>query len=373
MMEGIKQMDNIKIIAVREQPDFLNLAVDYFSSKWHIDRKIYEDSISDSIETDNSLPRWYLMLKGDDIIGSFGLIDNDFMVRKDLMPWLCALYVEESERGRALGSRLLTYGRQEAAKLGFEKVYLCTDHNGYYEKYGWRFFGMEASEWGGDTRVYETNTIKELEEMSAFFNDRADTYDSHMLDDLGLDVFYEAISNCFNTPIKHLLDLGCGTGLELERLFKRFPNMKVTGIDMSAEMLKKLKTKYQGKKLNLICGSYFNEDLGGLYDYVLTTYSLHHFSERCKLELYTKIHAVLEPGGHFVFGDYTVSTMVRQQELLDANDKKRREQGIGRDDFYHFDTPFTPETEIRLMKTAGFQSVDIVQQWDNTSIIIARR
>ena len=31
-----------------------------------------------------------------------------------------------------------------------------------------------------------------LEEMSEFFNARANTYDSHMLDDMGLDVFYEA-------------------------------------------------------------------------------------------------------------------------------------------------------------------------------------
>ena len=163
---------SLKIISVREHPAYIDRAVDYFSSKWGIDRKIYEDSISDSITTDKPLPRWYLMLrvtgvepnhlsvhsKDDDIIGSYGLIENDFMVRKDLMPWLCGLYVEESERGKQLGSRLLTHGQQEAAKLGFSKIYLCTDHIGYYEKYGWRFFGMEASEWGGNTRVYEIFT-----------------------------------------------------------------------------------------------------------------------------------------------------------------------------------------------------------------------
>ena len=152
-------MDNISIISIRENPEYLERAVDYFSSKWGIDRKIYEDSISDGIATENPLPRWYLMLKGDDIVGSYGLIENDFMVRKDLMPWLCALFVEESERGKLLGFRLLAHGQQEAAKLGFSKVYLCTDHVDYYEKYGWRFFGMEASEWGGETRVYEIESI----------------------------------------------------------------------------------------------------------------------------------------------------------------------------------------------------------------------
>lgn len=366
-------MDDIKIIPIRAYPDDLNKAVDYFSGKWGIDRKIYENSIADSITTKNVLPRWYLMRKGGELIGGFGLIENDFMVRKDLSPWLCALYVEESQRGGALGARLLARGRHEANALGFEKVYLCTDHIGYYEKYGWRFFGTEESEWGGDTRVYVADTIKGLEEMSAFFDRRAGTYDSHMQDDLKLGVFYEAVLNCFDAPVNRLLDLGCGTGLELRRLFDRFPGMEVTGIDMSVKMLNKLKAKYKGKKINLLCGSYFDADLGGLYDTVLSTYSLHHFSEKQKRELYQKIHAALIPEGMFVFGDYTVSTAERQNELLAENEIKRQAQGISEGEFYHYDTPLTPETEIALMRSAGFQSADIVRRWDNTSIIIARK
>lgn len=143
------------ILNIHEHPDYLDRAVDYFSSKWGIDRQIYHDSISESITTNNPLPRWYLMLDGDRIIGSFGLIENDFMVRKDLKPWLCALYVEESKRCKGLGGKLLAHGRSESVKLGFNKLYLCTDHVGYYEKYGWQFFGMEESEFGGKTRVYE--------------------------------------------------------------------------------------------------------------------------------------------------------------------------------------------------------------------------
>jgi len=154
ILRAVKSSDT-QIISIREHPEYLDLAVDYLASKWGIDRKVYEASISDSLTTQNPLPRWYLMFRGDDIIGSFGLIDNDFMVRKDLLSWLCALYVEKSERGKSLGSRLLAHGRQEAKALGFDKLYLRTDHVGYYEKYDWRFFGMGESEWGGKTRVYE--------------------------------------------------------------------------------------------------------------------------------------------------------------------------------------------------------------------------
>jgi predicted N-acetyltransferase YhbS len=161
-----------KIISVRERSEYFERAVSYFSSKWDIDREIYETSILDSLTTANSLLRWYLMLKGDEIIGSYGLIENDFMVRKDLTPWLCALYVEESERRNGLGGKLLAHGLGEAAKLGFAKVYLCTEHIGYYERHGWRFSGMEESEFGGETRVYESDSSKSNRIYPYFLNRR---------------------------------------------------------------------------------------------------------------------------------------------------------------------------------------------------------
>jgi len=150
------------LLNIRENPAWLDRAADYFSSKWSVSRQVYHDSMADSISTKAALPRWYLLMDGDTIIGSFGLIENDFMVRKELMPWLCALYIEEHMRGKELGALLLEKGRQEAAELGFTKLYLCTDHVGYYEKNGWRFFGLEEHESGGMTRVYVVDTASPI-------------------------------------------------------------------------------------------------------------------------------------------------------------------------------------------------------------------
>ena len=50
-----------KIIAIREQPGYLDRAVDYFSSKREIARQIYEASITESLHTESPEPRWYLM------------------------------------------------------------------------------------------------------------------------------------------------------------------------------------------------------------------------------------------------------------------------------------------------------------------------
>ena len=146
------------ILNVRDNPDYLETAVDYFASKWGLDRQFYHNSISDIIATKEPLPRWYLLKYDENIIGCFGLIENDFMVRKDLLPWFCGLYIEEAMRGKALGALLLEHSRKETKKLGFSKLYLCTDHVGYYEKYGWEFFGEEESEFGGKGRVYVIDT-----------------------------------------------------------------------------------------------------------------------------------------------------------------------------------------------------------------------
>ena len=152
-------MQKYNIINIRNNPELLDTAADYFSSKWPVERKVYYNSISDSITTKSGVPRWYLMMDNETIIGSYGLIENDFMVRQDLTPWICAVYIEEYMRGKSLGSQLLNHARNEAKNLGFQTLYLCTDHIGYYEKYGWDFFGEEESEFGGLTRVYNKSLL----------------------------------------------------------------------------------------------------------------------------------------------------------------------------------------------------------------------
>lgn len=214
-----------------------------------------------------------------------------------------------------------------------------------------------------------------LEKMNEFFDTRSDTYDRHMLVDMQLAEFYEEISSCFpaNANGPTLLDLGCGTGLEIERLFIKFPNLIVTGIDLSQRMLDVLKDKYPDKEIRLICNSYFDVDFGNnCHDYALSTYSLHHFSEEEKGGLYKKVYASLCDGGIFVEGDITCKTMEQQLFHLAENERLRKENNIT-EGFYHYDTPLTVETQVKLLKNAGFIDVQLGREWEKTSIIVARK
>ena len=60
----------------------------------------------------------------------------------------------------------------------------------------------------------------------------------------------------------YIVDLGCGTGLELEEYFSIKLHARVTGIDLTEAMLNALKAKFPDKDLSLICGSYFDVAFG---------------------------------------------------------------------------------------------------------------
>lgn len=146
----------MKIISIRENPEFSNIAIAYFQKSWpDVLPIIYEDCIRHSITAKNSLPQWYLLKKGLEIIGCAGLITNDFISRGDLYPWINALFIDDKYRGNKYGSLLIEHAKADAKKAGFEHAYLCTEHVGYYEKYGFEYIGQGYHPWNTESRIYQ--------------------------------------------------------------------------------------------------------------------------------------------------------------------------------------------------------------------------
>lgn len=369
---------NYNIISIRNCPQYSERAIDWFASKWGIDREEYEKSFDDCINNNNALPQWYLAIdEEDEIIGGCGLIQNDFVDRTDLFPYLCALFVEKKARGNALGSKLLEYARMDAAKFGFDKVYLCTDHTSYYEKYGWRYIATGHHPWGETSRIYEADTIKQplLEKMSDFFTARIDGYDEHMLNNVeGCTEGYIRMAELIPEDTESILDLGCGTGLQLGEIFKKLPDVSVVGVDLSQAMLDKLKQKYSDKNIKLICGNYFEVNLGeSKFDVAVSFQTMHHYSHAEKIGLYTKINKALRAKGVYIECDYMVDEQSVEDELFAEYARLRYEMNIPDGELYHFDTPCTINNQIEMLKKAGFLSVDMVWRKGNTTIIVAKK
>lgn len=208
-----------------------------------------------------------------------------------------------------------------------------------------------------------------LEKMNDFFKNRLEGYDEHMLNEIeGAKEFYPYTAALL--PMKHganVLDLGCGTGLELEYYFALNEEASVVGIDLSSDMLAVLKRKFTDRKTKLICGSYFDIPFEtNCYDAAVSVESLHHFTAEDKLLLYKKLHTSLKPGGYFILTDYFAESEALEQEYFKRLCTLKKEQGIAKDEFYHYDTPLTVEHEISVLKVAGFSKVEAHRNWGAT-------
>jgi N-acetylglutamate synthase-like GNAT family acetyltransferase len=122
-----------------------------------VDGKIYEDCISNSINTNDDIPNWYLLIKDEEIIGCAGLISNDFVSRMDLKPFLCALYIKDEYRGNNYASLLINKIKEDTFKYGYNNLYICTDHIGFYEKHGFEYIGIGYHPWNSTSRIYRCN------------------------------------------------------------------------------------------------------------------------------------------------------------------------------------------------------------------------
>ena len=208
-----------------------------------------------------------------------------------------------------------------------------------------------------------------LEKMAAFFEKRLDVYDEHMMTAIdSAELFYPFTASLLPRENEaRVLDLGCGTGLELAEYFKLCPSASVTGIDLSRGMLDALLAKFPDRKIEILCGSYFDLPFGeACYDAAVSVESLHHFTAEEKTPLYRKLHAALRDGGYFILTDYFALDDLEEGRHRKALATIKAEEGISDGEFYHYDTPLTVEHETKALLEGGFSSVERLAQWGNT-------
>lgn len=215
----------------------------------------------------------------------------------------------------------------------------------------------------------------ELEEMTDFFTSRLDLYDEHMLREVpGCRAGYARMAALLPEGTARLLDLGCGTGLELEPIFVRFPALKVTGVDLTAAMLDCLQAKFPDRDLTLIRGSYVRMDFGrACYDAAVSFETLHYLEPEEKGALYRRVWEALTPEGVYLECDYIAATAEEEAALRLEHRRLRMEAGTGGDTLYHFDIPCTLEHQRALLEAAGFVQVTAEALEGDTVLLTARK
>ncbi len=215
-----------------------------------------------------------------------------------------------------------------------------------------------------------------LEKMGEFFDVRLDGYEEHQLKTIAsAEEFYPFTAACLpKAPGSRILDLGCGTGLELGYYYEMVPTALVTGIDLAPGMLEALRKKFPEKALILIQGSYFDVPFQeNAFDAAVSVESLHHFTKEEKIPLYAKLRRALKPSGFFILTDYFAGSDEEEQSRREELLRLRKEQKLPDEEFYHFDTPLTVEHEKEALLAAGFSSVTVLENWGPTFTLKAER
>lgn len=130
------------IIELSDRPDMKETAAEWFHKKWGIPLEAYMESMEESLTGSTPVPAWYIAVADGKIIAGLGVIQNDFHDRPDLSPNICAVYTEPDARGNGIAGALLNFACEDMHKKGIDVLYLVTDHDSFYERYGWELFCM---------------------------------------------------------------------------------------------------------------------------------------------------------------------------------------------------------------------------------------
>lgn len=134
----------LKIYNIKDKKEYLNEVAILTQLEWGSNtnsKEEFNNKVNKKIQKiiDNLENPYYckLILLDDNIlIGFISIFPTDGEERKELSPWYATMYVKKDYRGKGY-SRLLNEAiLNEAKNRNFEKIYLKTDLENYYEKFG---------------------------------------------------------------------------------------------------------------------------------------------------------------------------------------------------------------------------------------------
>jgi SAM-dependent methyltransferase len=188
--------------------------------------------------------------------------------------------------------------------------------------------------------------------------------------------------------ITRFLDLGSGDGAMSELMLSLQPDAEAVLVDFSEPMLERVERRLGGgpARWQIVRGDLsdpgWRADLpAGSYGAAVSSFAIHHLPAARKRVLFGELHELLEPGAMFVNMDY-VSTQgalrgMWDEEMLANALRAERERGgsrteaeLERDMFDDADEdrPDSTEDQVRWLRDAGFQDVEVHFKWAEAAI-----
>lgn len=214
------------------------------------------------------------------------------------------------------------------------------------------------------------------------FNKASNDYDKYRKQTIpNMEIYYNTVVKLtkeYQNP--EILDLGAGTGILTEMMYKQHPNSNITLVDLSAEMIKIAKEKFKDKDFEYIECDYLNYDFKRKYDIIVSSLSIHHLTDEEKKSIYKKIYNLLNPGGVFINADqvkgatpYTEQIYKRQDEMHLAKQEMPEEEKEILRERRKLDKQATLLDTIGWYDEIGYKNVDIYYKYYRYFVIAGEK
>lgn len=168
---------------------------------------------------------------------------------------------------------------------------------------------------------------------------------------------------------ERVLDLGCGNGHLLSLVLAHCPNATGVGLDFSPTMLEQARSRFADDNRVKVIDHNMDNPLPNLgsFDCVASSFAIHHCSHERKLELYTEIVSLLEPGGVFCNLEHVASPNERvHQRFVEA-------MGMTPEDEDPSNKLLDVETQLRWLRELTFEEVDCYWKWRELALIVGKK
>ncbi len=132
----------VRIEYLADHPEWLPVIASWIFEEWWRANPansiaMVEGRLSEAMNRDK-LPLTLIAFSGSTPVGTASLVRHDMESRKDLSPWLAAVYVLPAYRGNGIGSHLVRKAVERARELGIDTLYLFTSgKEELYSRLGW--------------------------------------------------------------------------------------------------------------------------------------------------------------------------------------------------------------------------------------------
>lgn len=219
-----------------------------------------------------------------------------------------------------------------------------------------------------------------MSDLKTHFNETSKHYDNLVKKTIPkYDEMIEALVN--SIPEKEnlrILDLGCGTGNISLQVLERFPDAKITCLDISDKMIEVAKEKLAGyENIEFVLGDFTIVDIIDDYDAIISSLALHHIrDENDKRQMYQCIYDSLKQDGVFYNADVMEANSKYNSKLNEKiADKYMAENQLTVEDMKdhkkkreHNDHPITITDHLRLLEDVGFKEIDVIWKYYSNAV-----